>query len=76
MDPSGRVYAANGSARPDQPPRGPAALIADAEGSADGERPLLFQTLVERVAGLPGVEAVVVDDQGRIYYSDGLAQPQ
>jgi len=28
------------------------------------------------VAGLPGVEAVVVDDQGRIYYSDGLAQPQ
>ena len=28
------------------------------------------------IAGLPGVEAVVVDDQGRIYYSDGLAQPQ
>jgi thiamine biosynthesis lipoprotein len=28
------------------------------------------------IAGLQGVEAVVVDDQGRIYYSDGLAQPQ
>ena len=28
------------------------------------------------IAQLPGVEAVVVDDQGRIYYSDGLAQPQ
>jgi len=28
------------------------------------------------IAGLPGVEAVVVDDRGRIYYSDGLAQPQ
>jgi thiamine biosynthesis lipoprotein len=28
------------------------------------------------IAGLKGVEAVVVDDQGRIYYSDGLAQPQ
>ena len=28
------------------------------------------------IAGLPGVEAVVVDDEGRIYYSDGLAQPQ
>jgi len=28
------------------------------------------------IAGLPGVEAVVVDDQGRIFYSDGLAAPQ
>jgi len=28
------------------------------------------------IARLPGVEAVVVDDQGRIYYSDGLAPPQ
>jgi thiamine biosynthesis lipoprotein len=28
------------------------------------------------ITQLPGVEAVVVDDQGRIYYSDGLAQPQ
>jgi len=28
------------------------------------------------IAGLKDVEAVVVDDQGRIYYSDGLAQPQ
>lgn len=28
------------------------------------------------IAGLPGVEAVVVDDRGRIYYSDGLAPPQ
>lgn len=31
---------------------------------------------MQLVAGLPGVEAVVVDDQGRIYYSDGLAPPQ
>lgn len=30
---------------------------------------------MQLVAGLPGVEAVVVDDQGRIYYSDGLAPP-
>jgi len=28
------------------------------------------------VARLPGVEAVVVDDQGRIFYSNGLTQPQ
>jgi thiamine biosynthesis lipoprotein len=28
------------------------------------------------IAGLKGVEAVVVDEEGRIYYSDGLAQPQ
>jgi thiamine biosynthesis lipoprotein len=31
---------------------------------------------MQLIAQLPGVEAVVVDDQGRIYYSDGLAQPQ
>ena len=28
------------------------------------------------IAELPGVEAVVVDDQGRVFYSDGLTQPQ
>lgn len=28
------------------------------------------------IAGLPGVEAVIVDDAGRIFYSDGLAPPQ
>ena len=28
------------------------------------------------IAGLPGVEAIVVDDQGRVFYSDGLAPPQ
>jgi len=31
---------------------------------------------MQLIARLPGVEAVVVDDEGRIYYSDGLAQPQ
>jgi thiamine biosynthesis lipoprotein len=28
------------------------------------------------IARLPGVEAVVVDDQGRVFYSDGLTAPQ
>ena len=31
---------------------------------------------MQLIARLPGVEAVVVDDSGRIFYSDGLAQPQ
>jgi FAD:protein FMN transferase len=31
---------------------------------------------MQLVAQLPGVEAVVVDEQGRIFHSDGLAQPQ
>ena len=31
---------------------------------------------MQLIARLPGVEAVVVDDEGRIYYSDGLAPPQ
>lgn len=31
---------------------------------------------MQLIAGLPGVEAVIVDDAGRIFYSDGLAQPQ
>jgi thiamine biosynthesis lipoprotein len=46
----------------------------------DGLSTTLFVLGVERgmqlVAGLPGVEAVMVDDEGRIYYSDGLAPPQ
>jgi thiamine biosynthesis lipoprotein len=31
---------------------------------------------MQLIAGLPGVEAVVVDDAGRIFHSDGLAPPQ
>ena len=31
---------------------------------------------MELVSRLPGVEAVIVDKDGRIYYSDGLAAPQ
>jgi thiamine biosynthesis lipoprotein len=46
----------------------------------DGLSTTLFVLGVERgmqlVARLPGVEAVMVDDAGRIYYSDGLAPPQ
>lgn len=30
---------------------------------------------MQLVARLPGVEAVVIDGQGRVYYSDGLAPP-
>jgi len=46
----------------------------------DGLSTTLFVLGVERgmqlIARLPGVEAVMVDDEGRIYYSDGLAPPQ
>ena len=31
---------------------------------------------MELIARLPGVEAVIVDAEGRIYYSDGLAPQQ
>jgi thiamine biosynthesis lipoprotein len=31
---------------------------------------------LQLIAQLPGVEAVVVDEQGRIFHSDGLTQPQ
>jgi thiamine biosynthesis lipoprotein len=31
---------------------------------------------MQLIARLPGVEAVVVDDDGRIYYSAGLTQPE
>jgi thiamine biosynthesis lipoprotein len=31
---------------------------------------------LQLIARLPGVEAVVVDEQGRIFHSDGLAPPQ
>lgn len=31
---------------------------------------------MELIARLPGVEAVIVDAEGRIFYSDGLAPPQ
>ncbi|MBT8099769.1 MAG: FAD:protein FMN transferase, partial [Gammaproteobacteria bacterium] len=27
------------------------------------------------IATLPDYESIVIDDQGRIYYSDGLGQP-
>ena len=46
----------------------------------DGLSTTVFVLGVERgmqlVSRLPGVEAVVVDDEGRIFYSDGLAPPQ
>jgi thiamine biosynthesis lipoprotein len=46
----------------------------------DGLSTTVFVLGVERgmrlIASLPGVEAVVVDEQGRIYYSDGLTQPR
>jgi thiamine biosynthesis lipoprotein len=46
----------------------------------DGLSTTLFVLGVERgmqlIARLPGVEAVMVDDEGRIFYSDGLAPPQ
>jgi thiamine biosynthesis lipoprotein len=31
---------------------------------------------MELVSRLPGVEAVIVDKDGRIFYSDGLTPPQ
>jgi thiamine biosynthesis lipoprotein len=46
----------------------------------DGLSTTVFVLGVERgmrlIASLPDVEAVVVDEQGRIYYSDGLTQPR
>ena len=46
----------------------------------DGLSTTLFVLGVERgmqlIARMPGVEAVMVDDEGRIFYSDGLAPPQ
>jgi len=53
---------------------GPDATLTDALSTT------VFVLGVERgmklVASLPDVEAVVVDAEGRIYYSDGLAPPQ
>ncbi len=31
---------------------------------------------LQLIATLPDYESVVIDDQGRIYYSDGLQQPE
>ncbi len=46
----------------------------------DGLSTSVFVLGVERgmqlIARLPGVEAVIVDAEGRVYYSDGLAPPQ
>ena len=57
-----------------------ATVIGDDATLTDALSTTVFVLGVERgmrlIAGLKGVEAVVVDDQGRIYYSDGLAQPQ
>jgi thiamine biosynthesis lipoprotein len=54
-------------------------LGADAT-QTDGLSTTVFVLGVERgmqlVGRLPGVEAVIVDRDGRIYYSDGLAPPQ
>ena len=57
-----------------------ATVIGDDATLTDALSTTVFVLGVERgmrlIAGLPGVEAVVVDDQGRIFYSGGLAQPQ
>jgi len=57
-----------------------ATVIGDDATLTDALSTTVFVLGVERgmrlIAGLKGVEAVVVDEQGRIYYSDGLAQPQ
>jgi thiamine biosynthesis lipoprotein len=54
-------------------------LGADAT-TTDGLSTTVFVLGVERgmqlIGHLPGIEAVVVDAQGRIYYSDGLAPSQ
>jgi thiamine biosynthesis lipoprotein len=54
-------------------------IIGPDATQTDGLSTSVFVLGVERgmalVAGLPDVEAVIVDREGRIYYSDGLAQP-
>ena len=57
-----------------------ATIIGPDATQTDGLSTTVFVLGVERgmalVSGLPGVEAVIVDRDGRIYYSDGLATPQ
>jgi thiamine biosynthesis lipoprotein len=68
-----------GTGKPARGVRSATVIGADAT-LTDALSTTVFVLGVERgmrlIAGLPGVEAVVVDDQGRIFYSDGLAQPQ
>ena len=57
-----------------------ATIIGPNATLTDGLSTAVFVLGVERgmelVAGLPGVEAVIVDKDGRIFYSDGLTPPQ
>jgi thiamine biosynthesis lipoprotein len=68
-----------GTGRPAREVRSATVLGADAT-TTDGLSTTVFVLGVERgmqlVGRLPGIEAVVVDAQGRIYYSDGLAPSQ
>jgi thiamine biosynthesis lipoprotein len=68
-----------GTGHPAKEVRSATVLGADAT-LTDALSTTVFVLGVERgmqlVARLPGVEAVVVDAEGRIFYSDGLAQPQ
>jgi thiamine biosynthesis lipoprotein len=68
-----------GTGRPARGVRSATVLGANAT-LTDALSTTVFVLGVERgmqlIASMPGVEAVVVDDQGRIYYSDGLQQPQ
>jgi thiamine biosynthesis lipoprotein len=57
-----------------------ATIIGPDATQTDGLSTTVFVLGVERgmalVSGLPGVEAVIVDRDGRVYYSGGLAPPQ
>jgi thiamine biosynthesis lipoprotein len=68
-----------GTGRPAREVRSATVLGADAT-TTDGLSTTVFVLGVERgmqlIGRLPGIEAVVVDAQGRIYYSDGLAPSQ
>jgi thiamine biosynthesis lipoprotein len=68
-----------GTGRSAREVRSATVLGADAT-TTDGLSTTVFVLGVERgmqlIGRLPGIEAVVVDAQGRIYYSDGLAPSQ
>jgi thiamine biosynthesis lipoprotein len=55
-------------------------IVADDATTTEGLTKSVFVLGVERgmqlVASLPGVDAVIVDNDGNVFYSDGLAPPQ
>jgi thiamine biosynthesis lipoprotein len=55
-------------------------IVADDATTTEGLTKSVFVLGVERgmqlVASLPGVDAVIVDKDGNVFYSDGLAPPQ